>query len=93
MRVGLDYFGIDCHVAPTGDVLVFEANATMNYLPYNSEPEYLYIREMLADITRDAVGRLLEAKLGQPLPPLASLELEPSSLAAAAPRAGESPSA
>ena len=66
-RIGLDYFGIDCNVMPNGDVLVFEANATMNYLPYNTEPEYLYIAEKLAGITTDAVQRLLEEKLGEPL--------------------------
>jgi glutathione synthase/RimK-type ligase-like ATP-grasp enzyme len=31
-RLGLDFFGIDCHVTADGDLLLFEANATMNLL-------------------------------------------------------------
>jgi len=31
-RIGLDYFGIDCHLADDGTVTLFEANATMNIL-------------------------------------------------------------
>jgi len=38
-RVGLDYFGIDCHVNGQGDLLIFEVNANMNIL-YNSRKEY-----------------------------------------------------
>ena len=38
-RLGLDYYGIDCHVNEQGDILVFEANANMNIL-YNSRKEY-----------------------------------------------------
>ena len=66
-RIGLDYFGIDCHVKPEGQVLVFESNATMNYLPYSEAPEYSYVSETLSAVTQEAVGRLLESKLGRPL--------------------------
>ena len=67
-RIDLDYFGIDCHVAPSGDVLVFEANATMNYKSkFEGAPEYRYIGQRLTDITRKAVKRLLEEKLGEPV--------------------------
>lgn len=38
-RLGLDYFGIDCHLDARGEMLVFEANANMNIL-YNSRREY-----------------------------------------------------
>jgi len=38
-RLGLDYYGIDCHVNEQGDILIFEANANMNIL-YNSRKEY-----------------------------------------------------
>jgi hypothetical protein len=31
-RLGLDYFGIDCALRPNGDLVIFEANATMNIL-------------------------------------------------------------
>lgn len=32
-RIGLDYFGLDASLDSEGRVLVFEANATMNFLP------------------------------------------------------------
>lgn len=31
-RISLDYFGVDCHVNTQGEMLIFEANATMNNL-------------------------------------------------------------
>jgi hypothetical protein len=38
-RLGLDYYGIDCHIDAQGEILLFEANANMNIL-YNSRQEY-----------------------------------------------------
>jgi hypothetical protein len=37
-RLELEYFGIDCCILPSGELLVFEANANMNVL-YNPYPE------------------------------------------------------
>jgi hypothetical protein len=37
-RVGLDFFGIDCHVAAEGTMTLFEANATMNTLHNEPSP-------------------------------------------------------
>jgi glutathione synthase/RimK-type ligase-like ATP-grasp enzyme len=37
-RVGLNFFGIDCHVAADGTMLLFEANATMNTLHNQPSP-------------------------------------------------------
>ena len=88
-RIGLDYFGIDCNVTPAGDVLVFEANATMNYFPYPEEPEFHYIRESLQDITGAAVKRLLEDKLGQTLARRRSAEGAPPTAAASPPHSRE----
>jgi glutathione synthase/RimK-type ligase-like ATP-grasp enzyme len=31
-RLELDYFGVDCHIGPDGNMLVFEANATMGMM-------------------------------------------------------------
>jgi glutathione synthase/RimK-type ligase-like ATP-grasp enzyme len=31
-RIGLDFFGVDCNIAPDGQVLLFEANACMGIL-------------------------------------------------------------
>lgn len=88
-RIGLDYFGIDCNVTPAGDVLVFEANATMNYFPYAEEPEFHYIRETLEGITKVAVKRLLEDTLGQSQTRRLSAERAPPTTAADPPHAGE----
>ncbi|MBT8062428.1 MAG: hypothetical protein KJO85_07070, partial [Gammaproteobacteria bacterium] len=31
-RLQLDYFGVDCQIAPDGEILLFEANANMNMM-------------------------------------------------------------
>ena len=36
LRLGLDYFGVDCNIDETGRVLLFEANACMNILANTS---------------------------------------------------------
>jgi len=56
-RLGLDYFGIDCHLDAEGGMLVFEANANMNIL-YNSRREY---DACLAVIKRHLL-RLIDAR-------------------------------
>lgn len=33
-RLGLDFFGVDCNIDPSGNVLLFEANACMKILGY-----------------------------------------------------------
>ena len=33
-RLGLDFFGVDCNIDPSGRVLLFEANACMKILGY-----------------------------------------------------------
>lgn len=57
-RLGLDYFGIDCHVNEQDNMLIFEANASMNILA-NRRAEYgecletikTHIRRMILDQT------------------------------------------
>ena len=51
--LGLDYAGIDFGLARDGDVLFFEANATMVILPPAAEPMW--------DYRRPAISRALEA--------------------------------
>lgn len=36
-KIGLDYYGIDCHIDDNGEMLVFEVNANMNIL-INTQP-------------------------------------------------------
>lgn len=46
-RMGLDFFGMDCGIMPDGRVVLFEANATMNFLPFLAEPEFAYVQRCL----------------------------------------------
>lgn len=61
-RMALDYFGIDFGIAPTGRLILFEANATMNYKPWvRLPPQFDY----LEDFYRPA-GLALRELLGAP---------------------------
>jgi hypothetical protein len=51
--LGLDYGGIDFGLSEAGDVLVFEANATMAIFPSGEDPRW--------DYRRPAVERVLGA--------------------------------
>jgi hypothetical protein len=58
-RLMLDYLGVDCHVAPDGSLLVFEANACMDILlnhfpsPNVWDEVRLRIRAALQDLLAD----------------------------------------
>ena len=41
-RLGLDYFGIDCHIDAEGRILLFEANACMNILHRTDPPPNMW---------------------------------------------------
>jgi tetratricopeptide (TPR) repeat protein len=51
--LGLDYAGVDFATAPNGDLLLFEANATMVIAAPDSDPRWAY--------RRDAIGRIIDA--------------------------------
>jgi glutathione synthase/RimK-type ligase-like ATP-grasp enzyme len=46
-RMPLDFFGMDFAVAPSGELLLFEANATMNFLPFAEDPRFAYAKKIL----------------------------------------------
>jgi hypothetical protein len=46
-RIPLDYFGVDFGIAADGAVVLFEANATMDFLSTVTEPEFAYVRQPL----------------------------------------------
>ena len=46
-RMPLDYFGMDFGVVPSGQLLLFEANATMNFFPFLSDPRFAYVKQSL----------------------------------------------
>ena len=50
--VGLDLFGVDCALAPGGEVILFEANATMNFFPLAEDPRFAYLGKALARAQR-----------------------------------------
>ena len=52
-RIGLDYMGVDFGVSGTGDLLVFEANATMVINPPEPDERWAYRRQ--------PIGRALDA--------------------------------
>ncbi|MEQ5839738.1 hypothetical protein N0A02_09855 [Paraburkholderia acidicola] len=55
--IGLDYFGIDCALAPSGEVVVFEVNATM--LVHGENDRFPYKNEAVSRI-RQQFHSLLE---------------------------------
>jgi len=46
--VGLDLFGLDCAIAESGEIVLFEANATMNFFPLSDDPRFAYLGKALA---------------------------------------------
>jgi hypothetical protein len=46
-RMELDYFGMDFAILPDGRVVLFEANATMNFFPFLDDPKFAYVRRCL----------------------------------------------
>jgi glutathione synthase/RimK-type ligase-like ATP-grasp enzyme len=46
-RIGLDFFGLDFGIAPDGQVVLFEANATMNFFPVGDAPPFTHIQKVL----------------------------------------------
>jgi hypothetical protein len=59
--LGLDYAGIDFGLGSAGEVLLFEANATMTVLPPDRDPRWDYRRAAVAHI-EDAVRKMLIEK-------------------------------
>jgi glutathione synthase/RimK-type ligase-like ATP-grasp enzyme len=52
-ELGLDYAGVDFAISPSGELLLFEANATMVIAPPNQDERWAY--------RRDAIGKILDA--------------------------------
>jgi glutathione synthase/RimK-type ligase-like ATP-grasp enzyme len=47
-RMGLDYFGMDFGITDDGRVVLFEANATMNFFPFLADPQFAYVQRCFA---------------------------------------------
>jgi tetratricopeptide (TPR) repeat protein len=59
--LGLDYGGIDFGLGPNGDLLLFEANATMVIAPVDPDERWAYRRTAISTII-DAVAAMLMQK-------------------------------
>jgi hypothetical protein len=58
-RIGLDFFGIDCSILASGEILFFEANASMNYFhPSVLDPAHPHLLRFWQD-ARDAFERMI----------------------------------
>jgi hypothetical protein len=58
-RMPLDFFGMDFGIAPDGRVVLFEANATMNFFPLSPDPRFAYLARCV-EPARSAFYELLE---------------------------------
>jgi glutathione synthase/RimK-type ligase-like ATP-grasp enzyme len=47
-RMPLDFFGMDYGVTRDGEVVLFEANATMSFFPFSTDPQFEYLKRCFA---------------------------------------------
>ena len=66
-RLGLDYAGVDFALNAAGQVLLFEANATMNIVPPDRDPRWDYRRAAVQRIEQ-AVRQMLFARANASIP-------------------------
>jgi tetratricopeptide (TPR) repeat protein len=58
--LGLDYGGIDFGIGPNGDLLLFEANATMVIAPVDPDERWVYRRTAISTIIDAVVAMLMQ---------------------------------
>jgi hypothetical protein len=66
-RMPLDFFGMDFGIAADGRVVLFEANATMNFFPLSADPRFAYLARCV-EPARAAFRELLGVAQQQPSP-------------------------
>lgn len=76
-RIALDFFGMDFGIAPDGRVLLFEANATMNFFAALPGPQFAYIQSCIAP-ARHAFRELLGLAPAAPMTSPSETDLEPA---------------
>ena len=47
-RMPLDFFGMDFGITRDGEVVLFEANATMSFFPFSPDPQFAYLKHCFA---------------------------------------------
>lgn len=75
-RMPLDFFGMDFGITRDGRVVLFEANATMNFFPLSPDPKFDHVRQCIAPARRALVD-LLGLASG-PLERFRDRDLEPA---------------
>jgi len=65
-RMPLDFFGIDFALLADDRVLLFEANATMNFFPLSTEPLFAYAGAAAVAAARAAFDRLIAEGWSRP---------------------------
>jgi tetratricopeptide (TPR) repeat protein len=68
-RMGLDYAGIDFALGAEGQIVLFEANATMVVPPPAHDPRWAYRRAAVGRVDA-AVQRMLRTRAGAPVAPM-----------------------
>jgi Flp pilus assembly protein TadD len=64
--LGLDYGGIDFGVSRSGEVLLFEANATMVVVPPSDDPRWAHRRAAVTHILDAVVAMIMKRAVGAP---------------------------
>lgn len=59
-RIPLDYFGMDFGIDADGEVVLFEANATMDFISPITDPEFAYTRQVMPRLRRAALAMIPE---------------------------------
>jgi glutathione synthase/RimK-type ligase-like ATP-grasp enzyme len=67
-RMPLDYFGMDFGILPDGRLVLFEANATMNFFPFLPDPRFEYVKQCVGP-ARQAFHEMLGRSAAHALAP------------------------
>ena len=59
-RVPLDYFGVDFGIDADGTAVLFEANATMDFISPITDPEFAYTRQVMPLLRRAVLAMIPE---------------------------------
>lgn len=70
-KMNLDFFGMDFAILPDGRVVLFEANATMNFFPFPTDPRFAYLERCLAPARQAFLSLLGVQPAPAPRPELA----------------------
>lgn len=65
-RLGLDFFGMDFGLQPSGEAVLFEANATMSFQTTATDPRFRYLDDVTIPSRRAFADMLATTPAGQP---------------------------